>query len=56
MDAVILAEEARQLAQLETDPYEEALATWLEGMPANTRQSYMAALRGFLAFTDGKHP
>jgi integrase/recombinase XerD len=56
MDAVILAEDARQLAQLETDPYQEALATWLEGKTANTRQSYMSALRDFLAFTDGKHP
>jgi integrase/recombinase XerD len=56
MDAVITAEEARQLAQLETDPYQEALATWLEGKTANTQQSYMAALRDFLTFTDGKHP
>ena len=56
MDTVILAEEVRQLAKLETDPYQEALATWLESKPANTQQSYTAALRGFFAFTDGKHP
>jgi len=37
MDAVILAEEARQLTPLETDPYQEALATWLEGKTPNTR-------------------
>jgi hypothetical protein len=54
--AVTLAEEARQLAQLETDPHQEALTTWLAGKTPNTQQSYMAALREFLAFTDGKHP
>jgi len=45
MDAVVLAEEARQLARLETDPHKEALATWLGGKTASTQQSYTAAHR-----------
>ena len=56
MDAVTLAEDPRQIARLETDTYQEALVTWLEGKTPNTQQSYMAALRDFLALTDGKHP
>jgi site-specific recombinase XerD len=56
MGTVILAEEVRWLARPQTDPYQGALATWLEGKTPNTQQIYMAALRDFLAFTDGKHP
>jgi integrase/recombinase XerD len=37
------------------DPYYEALAAWLQGKPANTRRSYLHAVRAFLAFCD-KHP
>lgn len=43
------------LVRGEADPWEAALATWLQGKTANTRRSYLTALRDFFACTGG-HP
>ncbi|NLF02900.1 MAG: tyrosine-type recombinase/integrase [Anaerolineales bacterium] len=51
----ITSTDSHALAHLESDPYAAALATWLEGKPANTRRSYAGALRDFLASTE-RHP
>lgn len=39
----------------ETDPFQAALATWLQSKAATTRHLYGIALRGFFRFVD-KHP
>lgn len=58
-----VVEMAGDVAQAEADPYQAALAVWLEGKPDNTRAAYTSALRDFLTYTaqrkkDGqpKHP
>ena len=57
MDIIISAEKAGDLvATVERDPYQEALAIWLQGKPDNTRLSYAAALRDFLATTAEQSP
>lgn len=56
MDVIVPQQSASDLATIEADPYRAALATWLQGKPDNTRRSYAAALRDFMAFTAGKHP
>jgi len=50
-DVIQVIDGAGTLAQVEGDPYQVALLTWLEGKPENTRAAYMSALRDFLAYT-----
>jgi site-specific recombinase XerD len=55
MDALSVSQPTNELVELTHDPYMEAMATWLEGKPANTRRSYGRAIQALLTFT-GKHP
>src|SRR5688500_9790591 len=55
MEVLVAAQPPNELAAVMADPYYEAMATWLEGKPANTRRSYLQAVQQFLAFA-GKHP
>jgi integrase/recombinase XerD len=54
-DHLSLPRTQKQLTTAAADPYYEAMATWLEGKPANTRRSYFYAVRAFLEFA-GAHP
>ena len=55
IDALLPSKTTTELATVTRDPYYEAMATWLEGKPANTRRSYWRALQDMLTFT-GRHP
>lgn len=55
MDIITTCHDARDLTEIERDPYQAAMLTWLEGKTQNTRRSYMTALGTFLKFTGG-HP
>jgi len=49
-DVIQVIDGAGTLAQVEADPYQAALLTWLEGKPDNTRAAYFSALRDFMKF------
>ena len=55
MNMTITHQRRQNLANIERDPYQAAMLTWLEGKADNTRRSYMTAMRAFLDFT-GEHP
>ena len=55
IDALLPSKITAELATVTRDPYYEAMATWLEGKPANTRRSYARAMQDMLAFTS-RHP
>jgi len=55
MKGEILPTAPRHLAQIDRDPYQAAMFTWLQGQAAGTRCSYTTSLRAFLHATE-KHP